>query len=130
MTSAAHLLLGEDLVPTVAIRMVAATTQMIAISPRMLVRLCEEVGSAERTWAWIAALASEIRRPIAVNMIVNDQGDSQTLLIGPQGWSDTRVQGWAAGLKDELEASFGPAKPPQWSRQERRARERREGKGS
>lgn len=130
MKSMAQLLVGDEIPATLAIREVATQGPLVAITGRMLLRLADELGSNQATWKWIVRLATEIQRPIAVNDDVSDAATSTTYLIGPAGWSDERVQGWAGGLRDELAAAFGPmTMRVEEARQQRRAREREERKG-
>jgi hypothetical protein len=55
---------------------------------------------------WLIGLVEQHQKPVALNLPKGK--DSTTVLLGPREWSQERLTGWTAGMKDDLEAEFGP----------------------
>lgn len=56
---------------------------------------------------WLVSLATRIKQPIMLNFLNQDGPGSKTLAIGPEGWSQERVNGWVAGKHEMLASAFG-----------------------
>ena len=88
-------------------RALAALARAAATSggPLVVVRegayreLIAELGGAEAAVRFLAKLAGNTQRPLAVNLPAPD--GSTTIFVSPRGW--------AAGRHEELEAAFGAA---------------------
>jgi hypothetical protein len=52
--------------------------------------------------------AERIGRPLGVNVPTAD-GNSQSMLLAPRGWTQERLAGWVADHHEAIEAQFGPA---------------------
>ena len=91
-----------------AIRAAPKGTPLVTVTHRALRDLARELGSMDAAAAWLADLANEIGRPVSVNVPTSEH-TSSTVFLPPQGWSQERLRGWAAGKREELEAAFGDA---------------------
>lgn len=92
-----------------AIEQAARTVPLLVLTGRALSALADELGSMEAAAEHLCRVATEIRKPVCVNIQTAD--GSSTGFISPRGWSDERLAGWAAGKREELERLFGPATP-------------------
>ena len=112
--------LEGSLSATEAVRRATASARLVIVSVRTLTELVQELGTMPAVSRWLEQLATQIGRPIAVN--VPTPTGSETVVIGPPDWSDERLGGWAAAHHAELEQAFGPARfgRPRPNRQERR----------
>jgi hypothetical protein len=81
---------------------------LVVVTSRMYGELERELRSPEAVARHMARVATNTGRPLAVN-IADGEDRSQTLFVAPNGWSEERLAGWAAGHHQELKAMFGPA---------------------
>jgi hypothetical protein len=93
--------------PTELIRPMAERGIPCLLTSRMLADLERELGTMEAAISWLVDLATLTNRPMLVNVPTAE--GSTTVMLAPRGWSDERLQGWAGGLSEGLEAMFGPA---------------------
>jgi hypothetical protein len=90
-----------------AIRRVAANTDATAVvSAATFSYLRRDCGSNKRALNWLADLAAETGKPIALNL-PDGPDRSVTTFISPPGWTAERLQGYIAGRHAELEAALG-----------------------
>jgi len=68
--------------------------------------LKRDCGGEKRALRWLANLAAEIRRPIALNL-PDGPDRSGTFFIAPPDWTEERLQGFIAGRHEELEGVLG-----------------------
>ena len=108
-----------------ALRAVAHAGAPLALTARVFGDLAAELGSAEAAAGFLADLAEEVGKPVAVNFATGED-TSSTVFVPPAGWSSERLQGWVAGRHEELEHEFGPVTRVGPNRAERRRR--REGR--
>ena len=80
----------------------------VVVTHRAYADLVAELGSDDAAVRYLAKVAGNTGRPIAVN-IPTGPDTSTTVFVSPKGWSRERLAGWAAGHHEELEAAFGPA---------------------
>jgi hypothetical protein len=88
------------------IRAAALAGVPVIVKPRAWSLLRRDCGSDKRAMKWLARLAEEAGRPIAVNFELRD-GGSQTIFVSPPGWTAERLQGFIGGLHREIEREFG-----------------------
>lgn len=86
-----------------AVERMAASDALAMVRPEMFVHLLQEMGAVEPVLQWLAGLAEGTGRPIALHL------EGITTFLSPPGWSNERLQGWAAGHAEELEEAFGRA---------------------
>src|SRR4051812_20156209 len=94
--------------PSEAIAEAARHAPFMVISDRLFVELAEELGSEQEATRHLTHVATNTGRPIGVN-VEDDDGESTTACIAPEGWTRERLAGWIGGKRDELEALFGEA---------------------
>ena len=80
---------------------------LVCVTGRAWADLAAELGSDEAAVRRLLLIATNTGRPICVNLPTED--GSTTVFVAPNGWSEERLAGWAAGHVEELEAAFGPA---------------------
>jgi hypothetical protein len=90
--------------PSEVLKVTAGLAPLTMVTARMLV---DELGGQEQAGAFLAEIAEDIGRPIAVN--VPTPTGSRSMFMAPKGWSRDRLAGWVAGKRDEIEQAFGPA---------------------
>ncbi len=81
---------------------------LVCITSRMFGELEREFGGPEGVARYLCRVATNTGRPICVNLPTGPE-TSTTVFVSPRGWSASRLAGWAAGKRDELETVFGPA---------------------
>ena len=91
-----------------AIRRVAAAGQAtVVVTAATFSYLKRDCGGSERrALEWLAKLAAETGKPIALNL-PDGRDRSVTSFISPPGWSEDRLKGFIAGRHAELEAVLG-----------------------
>ena len=90
---------------------VAATARLaplVVVSDRAYGEMLAELGDAEAVIAHLVRVATNVGKPLAVNL-PSGPDMSSTVFLGPKGWSDERVMGWVAGHHEALERQFGDA---------------------
>ena len=90
------------------IAVAARSVPFMVISDRLFVELVEELGGEQEATRHLIRVATNTGRPIGVN-VEDDDGESTTACIAPEGWTRERLAGWIGGKRDELEALFGEA---------------------
>lgn len=98
----------ERLRPTAVLRTAAEAGTTVGLTHRMLADLEAELGGMAPALEWLVGLATMTGRPVSVNL-PNGPDASQTVALAPKGWGSERLAGYVGGLKDELEAMYGPA---------------------
>ena len=89
-------------------RVTGARGLPVVLSARAFADLVAELGGGRAVWAFVQRLAAASGRPVFVNGPRSDGLEgSCTVAIPPPGWTQERLNGYAAGFKDELEAMFG-----------------------
>ena len=91
----------------VSIRSAAEAAPLLVITTRAFGDLADELGSYDAAAEYLLELAEEIGHPLAVNLVTGPDASS-TAFVAPRSWSSERLQGWAAGHHELLEAQFGP----------------------
>ena len=91
--------------PSATIRRSAHLAPLTVISGRMLVELVDELDGQEQAGAFLAEIAEDIGRPIAVNVPTAE--GSRSMFMAPRSWSQERLAGWVAGLHEILGQQFG-----------------------
>jgi hypothetical protein len=94
--------------PAKAIAAAARATTLVVLTDRAFRELADELGGPDSASRHLLRVATNTGRPIAANLPTGDD-TSTTVFIAPKGWTDERLQGWAAGHHDVLEEAFGPA---------------------
>jgi hypothetical protein len=91
-----------------AIRRIAADTDAtVTVSHRTYSYLRRDCGGSDkRATRWLADLAAETGKPIALNL-PDGPDRSVTTFISPPDWTAERLQGYIAGRHAELEAVLG-----------------------
>jgi hypothetical protein len=79
----------------------------LVVTGRAYGELVAELGSDEAAARHLARIATNVGRPICVNL-PSGADTSTTVFIGPKGWTDGRLTGWAAAHREALKAAFGP----------------------
>ncbi len=90
-------------------RLAGAGDALIVVTGRMFSDIAAELGSYDRAARFLAKVATDIGRPLALNLPTPD--GSRTVVVGPRGWSEERTAGWVAARHDALQEMFGPATP-------------------
>ena len=105
--------LEGSLSATQAVRRATESARLVIVSVRTLTELVQELGSMPKVTRWLEQLATDIGRPIAVN--VPTPTGSETVVICLPDWTDERLIGCAAALHAALEQACDPALsgPPQ-----------------
>lgn len=89
-----------------ALRAVAHVAPALALTSAAWAELVDEFeGDADAAAHWLADLATETGKPIAVH-VPADTG-AATVFIAPAGWSNDKLRGWVGGKHAEIEAAFG-----------------------
>jgi hypothetical protein len=90
-----------------AIRRIAANTDATpVVTAATFSYLRRDCGGEERAFKWLANLAAEMQRPIALNL-PDGRERSVTVFISPPDWTEERLQGYIAGRREELEQFLG-----------------------
>lgn len=89
-----------------AIRSGYASGVQIAVTWAGFSQLADELGGVEEATAWLGNLVHHGPRPLAVN-VPRPDGSSTTFMLGPEGWTPERLQGWLATMAPHLEELFG-----------------------
>jgi hypothetical protein len=106
---AARFLVGTDAVkPTAVLRRAAEGGVSVGLTHNMLRDLEAELGGMGPAVEWLVGLATLTGRPCFVNL-PNGKDTSTTVALAPKGWGSERLAGYVGGLRDELEAMYGPA---------------------
>jgi uncharacterized protein YecA (UPF0149 family) len=72
--------------------------------------LLEEMGSDAEVIRFLVSEATTHNKPVAINVPKPSRdGGSITTMIGPEGWSEERLQGWLGNAGPALEGMFGRA---------------------
>ncbi len=90
-------------------RLARAGDALVCVTVRMFGDLARELGSYDRATRFLAKVATDIGRPVAVNFEAPD--GSRTIVLAPHDWTQERTAGWVAARHDALERQFGPATP-------------------
>ena len=93
-----------------AIRAAAGEAALLVLSDAALRQLAMELDGGETVGTFLVSVATEVGRPIGVNLDRGD-GESSTACIAPKGWTQERLKSWIAGRHEAIEAMFGPATP-------------------
>lgn len=99
--------------PTELIGTVARMGVPVVLTSRMFLDLCGELGDYEAATSWLIDLATATGKPAAVNLPDGPE-NTVTVLLAPRGWTDEKLRGWGAGMREELAAMFGPATISAW----------------
>ncbi len=80
----------------------------VVLTYRAFAQLARELGGGSAAWAFIGRVAAESGKPVFANGPRQDGAEgSQTVAIAPPSWTQERLTGFCAGLKDELAEAFG-----------------------
>jgi hypothetical protein len=85
----------------------AESVRMVAVTHRAWSHLRRDCGGDKRAAQWLASLATEAGKVVAVNFELKD-GGSRTMFLAPKDWSEEKLRGYIGGLGEEVEAIFGP----------------------
>ena len=85
------------------IRTAVLAGPLVTLTHRAFADLAAECGGDEPAVLWLAELATEANRPIAVN----DGHGRSTYFIQPPAWTRERLLGFIAGHVDDLGSVFG-----------------------
>ena len=96
--------------PSKALAATARLAPLAVVTGRAYGEMLAELGDAEAVIAHLVRVATNVGKPLAVNL-PSGPDTSSTVFLGPKGWSDERVMGWGAGHHEALERQFGPATP-------------------
>ena len=96
--------------PSKALAATARLAPLVVVTGRAYGEMLAELGDAEAVIAHLVRVATNVGKPLAVNL-PSGPDTSSTIFLGPKGWTEERLRGWAAGRHEELEAMFGPATP-------------------
>ena len=91
-----------------AIRTAAESAPLVTLTGRALADLAAELGDIAAAAQFLTDLATEVGRPISVNLPTG-RDTSSTVSIAPRSWSQERLKGWIAGHHAELEYEFDEA---------------------
>ena len=80
---------------------------LVCVTGRMFDELAAELGGYDRAARYLVKVATNIGRPLAVNIPTTD--GSRTVVVGPKGWTQERTAGWVAARHEALERQFGAA---------------------
>ncbi len=94
--------------PSKALAATARRAPLVVVTGRAYGEMVAELGGAEAVIAHLIRVATNIGKPLAVNL-PSGPDTSSTIFLGPKGWSDERVAGWIGGHHEALEAAFGDA---------------------
>ena len=79
----------------------------VVVTAKTFSYLKRDCDSEKQALKWLANVATETGKPIALNL--GDGPDTSiTTFISPKDWSQVRLQGWIGARHQELEAIFGP----------------------
>jgi hypothetical protein len=105
MTSTARVTIDAERVPpSKALAVLARSVPLLVVTHRAYA----ELGGEDAAVRHLARVATDVGKPIAVNLPTGPEA-STSVFVGPKGWSEERLAGWAAGHHAELEAAFGSA---------------------
>jgi len=91
-----------------ALGVTARLAPLVVVTDRCYGEMLAELGSDEAVIAHLIRVATNVGKPLAVN-VPSGPDTSSTIFLGPKGWSEERVMGWVAGHREALEAAFGDA---------------------
>ena len=94
--------------PSKTLAMTARLAPLVVVTGRAYGEMLAELGDAEAVIAHLIRVATNVGKPLAVNL-PSGPDTSSTIFLGPKGWSEERVMGWVAGHREALEAAFGDA---------------------
>lgn len=99
-----------------AAKLTGAAGVPVAITWRTFQALIVELGSGSAAWTFVARVAAESGRPVFANGPRQDGTDgSTTVAIPPPSWTQEKLNGFVAGMKDEIEDWFGRIEGrPEW----------------
>ena len=100
--------MGEEHLPrptySQLVEELAVQAPLVVIQEHLFNDLVEELGSTRAVGEWLVGLAERVGHPVALHM------EGMTTLLGPLGWGQERLDGWAAGHWEALEQAFGTAR--------------------
>ena len=99
---------AEHVSPSKALGVTARLAPLVVVTDRCYGEMLAEFGSDELVIAHLIRVATNVDRPIGVNL-TSGTDTSTTVFIGPKYWSDDRVPGWIGGHREALEQQFGDA---------------------
>jgi hypothetical protein len=94
--------------PAETIAEAARHVPFLAIAGRLYAELAAELGGDEPAVRHLARVATDVGKPIAVN-VETGEDTSTTVLISPGDWTEERLKGWVAGHHEAIEELFGTA---------------------
>ena len=94
--------------PSKALAATARLAPLVVVTGRAYGEMLAELGSDELVITHLIRVATNVDRPIGVNL-TSGTDTSTTVFIGPKHWSDDRVAGWIRGHHEALEEAFGDA---------------------
>ncbi len=68
--------------------------------------LGHDLGGSEAVIPWLLDLVKDGDHPLGINVVEAD-GSSQTIFLGPRGWTTERLAGHVATMRPMLEREFG-----------------------
>jgi hypothetical protein len=89
-----------------AIRRVVTSTPVVAVVTAATFSYLKRDCGERRALSWLANLAAETGKPIALNL-PDGPDRSGTIFVSPPDWTAERLQGFIAGRLVELEAMLG-----------------------
>jgi hypothetical protein len=89
-----------------SIRSMLRTDMPVLLTARALATLASETGGYDQAFECVRQMVCEAGRPVMVNF-ERPGGESSTMFIFPDGWSEERQKGWVGGLHSSLEREFG-----------------------
>jgi len=94
--------------PSRSLAMTARLAPLVVVTDRCYREMVDELGDADAVVRHIARIATDLGKPIGVNLTSGPDASS-TVFIGPKHWSDERVAGWIGRHREALERQFGDA---------------------
>jgi hypothetical protein len=91
----------RSVAPTAVIQRLARDYPRLILDAPLFSALARELGDGQRAIDWLQVLVTERGKPIAI-AFPNGAGTSRTVVLTPSSWSDSRRDGYAAGLSQEL----------------------------
>ena len=94
--------------PSKTLTMTARLAPLVVVTGRAYGEMLAELGGAEAVIAHLIRVATNVGKPLAVNL-PSGPDTSSMIFLGPKGRSEERVMGWVAGHRETLERQFGAA---------------------
>ena len=94
--------------PSNALAATARLAPLVVVTGRAYGEMLAELGDAEAVIAHLIRVATNVGKPLAVNLPRGPE-TSSTIFLGPKGWSEERVAGWIGRHREALEQQFGDA---------------------